>query len=69
MTMGSFKEQVEGVKDIKKAQLTGNKEKMQIEETHALRIRVFKKRLAFPSSVMAMSHQLWVSGRTHSPHC
>ena len=29
---------------------------------------ILKKRLPLPSSVMTMSHQLWMSGRTHGPH-
>lgn len=33
------------------------------------RKRGIKKRVAFPGSVMAMSHQLWMSGRTHCPLC
>lgn len=31
------------------------------------RTRGIKKMVAFPGSVMAMSHQLWMSGRTHCP--
>lgn len=67
-TIASFKEQVEEVKETKTAQPAGDKEReVDRRDTHREWI-LKKKRLPPPSSVMAMSHQLWMSGRPHGPH-
>lgn len=47
---------------------TAGQRKKGKSKRHHTEIYFLKKRLPPPSRVMAMSHQLWMSGRPHGPH-
>lgn len=69
-TMAPFEEQVEKTKKVRKVNRDNTERERERRDKYTERIGVLKKkkRLAPPSSVMAMSHQLWMSGRPHGPH-